>query len=152
MWGKHCIFPYKTLWIATNHFVQSLSFWSPTQLPSWNIGSIIPLVSITYLVLIYNYNNIKYICFINPWQCARCHLVCVCKDTHVCCVFLSINSLPWEGSSLFFFFSFLMDFLEKMSSLIFPNWVVTGHLLYICTVYFCIDNFRTLSVKVWVSI
>jgi hypothetical protein len=42
-------------------------FWSPTQLffPLWNISSIIPLVSITYLVLVYNYNTIKYICFIN---------------------------------------------------------------------------------------
>jgi len=26
MWRKHCIFPLKTLWIATNYFVQSLSF------------------------------------------------------------------------------------------------------------------------------
>jgi hypothetical protein len=70
MWWKHCIFPHKTLWIATNHFVQSLSFLSSTQLffPSWNIGFIILLVSISYLVLIHNYNNIKYICFISPRQ------------------------------------------------------------------------------------
>jgi len=71
MWQKHCIFPHKTLWIATNHFVQSLSFFlSSTQLffPSWNISSIIHLVSITYLVLVHNYNTIKYICFIRPHQ------------------------------------------------------------------------------------
>ena len=46
--------------IATNYFVQSLSFLSPTQL-----FFIIHLVSITYLALIYNYNTIKYIYFIS---------------------------------------------------------------------------------------
>jgi hypothetical protein len=53
MWWKYCIFPHKTQWSATNYFIQSLNFWSPTQLffPSWNIGFIIPLVYITYLVL-----------------------------------------------------------------------------------------------------
>jgi hypothetical protein len=67
---KHYIFPHKTLWIATNHFLQSLSFWSPTQFlfPLWNIGSIIPLIFIIYLALVHNYNTIKYICFINPRQ------------------------------------------------------------------------------------
>jgi hypothetical protein len=33
---------------------------------SWNIGSIIPLVFITYIALVHNYNIIKYICFISP--------------------------------------------------------------------------------------
>jgi len=49
---------------------QFLSFRSPTQLffPSWNICSIIPLISIIYLALVHNYNTIKYICFINPRQ------------------------------------------------------------------------------------
>ena len=35
---------------------------------SWNICSIIPLISITYLALVHNYNTIKYICFISPRQ------------------------------------------------------------------------------------
>jgi uncharacterized membrane protein len=35
---------------------------------SWNICSIIPLISITYLALVHNYNIIKCICFINPRQ------------------------------------------------------------------------------------
>ena len=35
------------------------------------------------------------------------------KDTHVCCVFLSINSLPWEGRSPFFFFSFLFWWFSR---------------------------------------
>jgi len=47
--------------------------------PSWNIGSIIPLVSITYLALIHNYNTIKYICFISPRQRAGMHLVILRK-------------------------------------------------------------------------
>jgi len=70
MWRKHCIFPHKTLQITTNHFIQSLSFGSPTQLffSSWNICSTIPLISITYLALIHNYNTIKYICFISSRQ------------------------------------------------------------------------------------
>jgi hypothetical protein len=74
MWRKHCIFPLKTLWITTNHFVQSLSFDYQHNFffPSWNIGSIILLVSITYLALVYNYNTIKYICFINPWPHGEC--------------------------------------------------------------------------------
>jgi hypothetical protein len=77
MWQKHCIFPPKTLWIATNHFCSVSKFWSPIQLffSSWNIGSIIPLVSITYLVLVYNYNTIKYICFISLRQRADIDLV-----------------------------------------------------------------------------
>jgi hypothetical protein len=43
---------------------------SPTQLffSSWNIGSIIRLVSITFLALVHNYNTIKYICFISSRQ------------------------------------------------------------------------------------
>ena len=82
MWWKHCIFSHKTLWIATNYFVQSLSFLSPTQhfFPSWNIGSIILLVSITYLALVHNYNTIKYIYFISPRQRAgmpsRIKIIC----------------------------------------------------------------------------
>jgi hypothetical protein len=77
MWQKHCIFPPKTLWIDTNHFVQSLSFDHQTQFffPSWNIDSIIPLVSITYLVLVLNFNTIKYICFISSWHRAGMHCV-----------------------------------------------------------------------------
>ena len=84
MWWKHCIFYHKTLWIATNRFVQSLSFWSPTQkiFLSWNIGSIIPLVFITYLALIHNYNTIKYICFISPQQ-------------HACMPSRGSKQLPW---------------------------------------------------------
>jgi len=70
MWRKHCIFPHKTLYIATNHFIQFLSFWSSTQFffPSWNICFIIPLISITYPVLVHNYNTTKYIYFINSRQ------------------------------------------------------------------------------------
>jgi len=80
MWRKHCIFPSKTLWIATNHFVQSLSFdHQHNFFPSWNIGSIIPLISITYLMLVHNYNTIKYICFISPRQRAGMHLVDIKK-------------------------------------------------------------------------
>jgi hypothetical protein len=58
-------------------FCSVSKFWSPTQLffSSWNTGSIIPLVSITYLALVHNYNTIKYICFINPRQRADMHLV-----------------------------------------------------------------------------
>jgi hypothetical protein len=40
---------------------------STTFFLSWNI-SIIPLISITYRVLVHNYNTIKYICFISPCQ------------------------------------------------------------------------------------
>jgi len=35
---------------------------------SWNICSIIPLIFITYLALVHNYNTIKCICFINSRQ------------------------------------------------------------------------------------
>jgi hypothetical protein len=86
MWRKHCIFPPKTLWIATNHFVQSLSFDHQHNFffPSWNIGFIIPLVSITYVALVHNYYTIKYICFISPRQRAGIHLVCVCVCVCVC--------------------------------------------------------------------
>jgi hypothetical protein len=58
-------------------FCSIFKFWSPTQLffPSWNISSIISLVSIIYLALIYNYNTIKYIYFINPRQHTTIHLV-----------------------------------------------------------------------------
>jgi hypothetical protein len=81
MWRKHYIFPPKTRWIATNHFVQSLSFDHQHNFffPSWNIDFIIPLVSITYLALIHNYNTIKYICFISLRQRAGMHLVILRK-------------------------------------------------------------------------
>jgi len=39
-----------------------------TFFPSWNICSIIPLISITYLALVHNYNTIKCIYFISPRQ------------------------------------------------------------------------------------
>jgi hypothetical protein len=44
-------------------------FLSPTHFffLSWNISSIISLVFIIYLVLIHNYNKIKYIYFIKPY-------------------------------------------------------------------------------------
>jgi hypothetical protein len=64
----------------------------------------------------------------------RCYCRCLWVITYIykdtLCLF--VNQFPSLGRKL----SFLMDFLEKMSSLIFPNWVVTDHLLYIYTVYF----------------
>jgi hypothetical protein len=56
---------YKSLCSVSKFFDHQHNFF----FPSWNIGLIIPLVSITYLALIYNYNTIKYICFISPRQC-----------------------------------------------------------------------------------
>ena len=59
----------KTLYFSSQNTVDCYKsfclvskFWSPTQLffPSWNICSIIPLVSITYLALVHNYNTIKW--------------------------------------------------------------------------------------------
>jgi len=75
----------KTLYLSSQNTVDcyksfcSISkFWSPTQLffLSWNIGSIIPLVSITYLALLH---TIKYIYFISPRQSASMHLVTLSK-------------------------------------------------------------------------
>ena len=56
---------YKSLCSVSKFFDHQHNFF----FPSWNIGLIIPLVSITYLALVYNYNTIKYICFISPRQC-----------------------------------------------------------------------------------
>jgi hypothetical protein len=79
----------KTLYFSSKNtmncyksFCSVSKFWSPTQLfffPSWNIDFIIPLVSITYLALIHNYNTIKYIYFISPRQRAGMHLVILRK-------------------------------------------------------------------------
>jgi hypothetical protein len=121
MWRKHFIFPPKTLWIATNYFVQSLSFDHQHNFffPSWNVGFIIPLISITYLELVHNYNIIKYICFINPWQRADMHLciswVCVCMCVYnfilynktQCSVFIDSSWslwLPWKFLNTYFWY------------------------------------------------
>ena len=105
MWRKHCIFPPKTLWIATNHFVQSLSFDHQHNFffSSWNTGSIIPLVSITYLALVHSYNTIKYICFINPRQRADMHLV----------AFYSMKNSFWK-----FFLKFKRDLMVRSKVII----------------------------------
>ena len=56
---------YKSFCSVSKFLITNTTFFSVV-----NIGSIILLVSITYLVLVHNYNNIKYICFISPRQCA----------------------------------------------------------------------------------
>ena len=56
---------YKSFCLVSKFLITNTTFFS-----SWNIGSIIPLVSITYLLLVYNYNTIRYIYFINSRQCA----------------------------------------------------------------------------------
>jgi hypothetical protein len=72
MWGKHCIFPHKTLWIDTNHSIQSLNFLSSTQL-FFFFGILTPsylqfllLISCWFTIIL---NIIKHIYFISPWQC-----------------------------------------------------------------------------------
>ena len=55
---------YKLFFSVSKYSITNTTFF----FPSLNIGSIIPLVSITYLPLIHNYNTIKYICFISSRQ------------------------------------------------------------------------------------
>jgi len=65
---------YKSFCSVSKFFITNTIFF-----PSWNICSIIPLISITYLALVHNYNTIKCICFISPRQRAGIwSRVCVC--------------------------------------------------------------------------
>ena len=79
-----CLFSQNTVDCYKSFCSVSKFFLSPTQLffTLWNIGSIIHLVSITYLALIHNYNTIKYIFFINPWQRADISSHLPCKWPH----------------------------------------------------------------------
>jgi len=54
---------YKSFCSVSKFLITNITF-----LPSWNICSIIPLISIIYLTLVHNYNTIKCIYFISPWQ------------------------------------------------------------------------------------
>jgi hypothetical protein len=85
----HC---YKSFCLGSKFLITNTAFF-----PSWNICSIIPLVSITYLALVHNYNTIKCICFISPRQCTGmssrlwyCRFVllffstCLFKLSHCC--------------------------------------------------------------------
>jgi len=62
-------------WYKSFCSVSKFLITNTTFFPSWNICSIIPLIFITYLALVHNYNTIKCICFINPRRRAGNHLV-----------------------------------------------------------------------------
>jgi len=57
---------YKLFCSTSEFFITNITFF-----PSWNICFIIPLISITYLALVHNYNTTKCICFISLRQRTR---------------------------------------------------------------------------------
>jgi hypothetical protein len=97
-------------------------FLSPTQVffSSWNSSSIIPLVSIIYLVLVHNYKNIKYICFISPWQRASMpsHILYIRPDSQPTWIqkFQYKNWIPNLSSLQLAFIIFLYLFLNLKPS------------------------------------
>jgi hypothetical protein len=66
---------YKLFCSVSKFFITNTTFF-----PSWNICSIIHLISITYLALVYNYNTIKCICFISLRQRASMSSCIYIKD------------------------------------------------------------------------
>ena len=76
---------YKSFCSVSKFWIANTTFFS-----SWNICSIIPLIAITYLALVHNYNTIKCICFINLRQRAGMssriyiYILCVCVCVCVC--------------------------------------------------------------------
>jgi len=63
LFSQNTVDCYKSFCLVSKFLIINIIFF-----PSWNIGSIIPLMFITYLALIYNFNIIKYIYFINLQQ------------------------------------------------------------------------------------
>ena len=80
------------------------------DLPSSLLGQLLKLWFVHYSFIIHASFHSLFLSLLLPVACEWSYIY-IYKDTHVCCVFLSINSLPWEGSSLFFFFFFFFSFL-----------------------------------------
>ena len=84
----------------------------------WNICSIISLISITYLVLVHNYDTIKCICFISPRQRAgmssRCNLM---QETIK--VFMCLSCFRWTINLVWFcsIYYMISSFKKKKWSL-----------------------------------
>jgi len=102
---------YKSFCSVSKFLITNTTFFS-----SWNICSIIFLISITYLVLVHNYNAIKCICFISPRQRAgmssrsitkQCRMDCsriwptsICFPINLCNIPISAWGYPiWSYKS-----------------------------------------------------